>query len=59
MDIERLMFHCEVAIQLEVEDDQPITCKELLPLLEELWDLRKENTKLKHLIEINTSGDLE
>lgn len=47
---------CEIASQLEMENDKPITFKELLPILEELRTLRSRckflTDKLNETIDI-------
>ena len=37
-NLEKLIDACELAEQLEMENDRPITFKKLLPILEELQD---------------------
>ena len=42
---------CELASQLEMENDKPITFKELLPILEELRTLRARCKSLTETLE--------
>lgn len=40
-DIKRLLQYCYLSEQLEMEHSCPISSKELIPILEELLELRK------------------
>ena len=45
--VDRLITKCIVAEQLEIETDSPVTCKELLPILEEFKLLKKRCADLQ------------
>lgn len=45
-NLEELIDACELAEQLEMENDRPITFKKLLPILEELQNTRMKCSKL-------------
>lgn len=50
--LDRLITKCIVAEQLEIETYVPITCKQLLPILEELQSLRQRSKELEEHLQV-------